>query len=142
MSFLPINLKEARARGWDELDIIIVTGDAYIDHPSFGASIIGRVLENAGFRVGIIPQPNPKNDKDFLALGIPSLFFGVTAGNMDSMVNHYTAQRKLRNDDAYTPNGEIGKRPDRAGDGTHRSRCGPAPRQHGASTLGRRAERR
>lgn len=114
MSFLPINLKEAKARGWDKLDIIIVTGDAYIDHPSFGASIIGRVLENAGFRVGIIPQPNPKNDKDFLALGIPSLFFGVTAGNMDSMVSNYTAQRKKRNNDAYSPDGISGLRPDRA----------------------------
>ena len=114
MPFLPINLKEAKARGWDKLDIIIVTGDAYIDHPSFGASIIGRVLENAGFRVGIIPQPNPKNDKDFLALGIPSLFLGVTAGNMDSMVSNSTAQRKERNNDAYSPEGISGLRPDRA----------------------------
>ena len=114
MPFLPINLKEAKARGWDELDIIIVTGDAYIDHPSFGAAIIGRVLEKAGFRVGILPQPNPEKDEEFLALGIPHLFFGVTAGNMDSMVSNYTAQRKKRNNDAYSPDGISGLRPDRA----------------------------
>lgn len=114
MSFLPINLKEAKARGWKELDIVIITGDAYIDHPSFGAAIIGRVLEKAGFQVGIIPQPNPDRDQDFLALGIPRLFFGVTAGNMDSMVSNYTAQRKKRNNDAYSPDSIAGLRPDRA----------------------------
>lgn len=114
MSFLPTNLKEAQARGWNELDIVIVSGDAYVDHPSFGAAIIGRYLEAAGFRVGIIPQPNPANDDDFLALGEPRLFFGITAGNMDSMVSNYTAQRKKRNDDAYSPGSRGGMRPDRA----------------------------
>ena len=114
MAFLPTNLAEARARGWDELDVIIINGDAYVDHPSFGAAIIGRHLESAGFRVGIIPQPNPDKDEDFLALGLPRLFFGITGGNMDSMVSNYTAQRKKRNDDAYSPDGKAGLRPDRA----------------------------
>lgn len=114
MAFLPTNLSEAQARGWDELDIIIISGDAYVDHPSFGAAIVGRHLEAAGFRVGIIPQPNPANDEDFLALGQPRLFFGITGGNMDSMVSNYTAQRKKRNDDAYSPDGKAGLRPDRA----------------------------
>ena len=99
---------------WDSCDIIIVTGDAYIDHPSFGMAVIGRVLEAQGFRVGIISQPDWKSADDFRALGKPNLFFGVTAGNMDSMVNHYTSERRIRSDDAYTPDGVAGKRPDRA----------------------------
>ncbi|MCB5246672.1 MAG: YgiQ family radical SAM protein [Candidatus Cloacimonetes bacterium] len=114
MPFLPTDLKEAAARGWNELDIVIVSGDAYVDHPSFGAAIIGRHLEAAGFRVGIIPQPDPGQDSDFMALGKPRLFFGITAGNMDSLVCNYTAQRKKRNDDAYSPGGKAGLRPDRA----------------------------
>jgi len=114
MSFLPMSLAEMADRGWDALDIIIITGDAYVDHPSFGAALIGRTLEAAGYRVGIIAQPDWHRDEDFLALGIPKLFFGITSGNMDSMVNHYTAQRKRRNDDAYSPAGKAGLRPDRA----------------------------
>ncbi len=103
-----------RSRGWDSLDIIIISGDAYVDHPSFAAAIIARSLEAGGYRVGIIPQPDWRKDEDFLALGRPALFFGISAGNMDSMVNHYTAQRKLRHDDAYSPGGVAGLRPDRA----------------------------
>jgi uncharacterized radical SAM protein YgiQ len=114
MHFLPINKQDLNARNWSELDIILITGDAYIDHPSFGAAIIARSLEAAGFRVGIISQPDWRKDEDFLALGKPRLFFGITSGNMDSMVNHYTAQRRLRSDDAYSPGGQSGKRPDRA----------------------------
>ncbi len=109
--FLPTTKKEMQERGWRQLDIIIVSGDAYVDHPSFGAAIIGRYLESYGYRVGIIPQPRWDTDKDFLALGKPKLFFGVTAGNMDSIVNHYTAQRKRRSSDAYSPDGQIGLRP-------------------------------
>ncbi|MEF1254862.1 YgiQ family radical SAM protein [Vibrio sp. M260112] len=112
--FLPTNRKEMDALGWDSCDIIIVTGDAYVDHPSFGMAIIGRLLEAQGFRVGIIAQPEWHNKDAFTALGKPNLFFGITAGNMDSMINRYTADRKLRHDDAYTPNNEGGKRPDRA----------------------------
>ncbi|GAB7220252.1 YgiQ family radical SAM protein [Vibrio comitans] len=112
--FLPTSRKEMDALGWDSCDIIIVTGDAYVDHPSFGMAIIGRVLEAQGFRVGIIAQPRWNNKDDFMKLGKPNLFFGITAGNMDSMINRYTADRKLRHDDAYTPNNEGGKRPDRA----------------------------
>jgi len=100
--------------GWDNCDIIIVSGDAYVDHPSFGMAVIGRTLEAQGFRVGIISQPDWKSAIDFRALGKPNLFFGVTAGNMDSMVNHYTSERRIRSDDAYTPDGMAGKRPDRA----------------------------
>ena len=100
--------------GWDSCDIIIVTGDAYVDHPSFGMAVIGRFLESQGFRVGIISQPDWSNAEDFMKLGKPNLFYGVTAGNMDSMINRYTADLKVRNDDAYTPNAEPGKRPDRA----------------------------
>ena len=114
MPFLPTNLAEAKARNWLELDIIIVNGDAYVDHPSFGAAVIGRYLEAAGFRVGILPQPDWSRDEDFMALGRPRLFFGITAGNMDSLVSNYTAQRKRRNDDAYSPGGVAGLRPDRA----------------------------
>ncbi|EGU60381.1 hypothetical protein VINI7043_15854 [Vibrio nigripulchritudo ATCC 27043] len=102
------------ALGWDSCDIIIVTGDAYVDHPSFGMAIIGRLLESQGFRVGILAQPEWKDKSAFMELGKPNLFFGVTAGNMDSMINRYTADKKLRHDDAYTPNNEGGKRPDRA----------------------------
>ncbi|WP_260258585.1 YgiQ family radical SAM protein [Vibrio intestinalis] len=112
--FLPTSRKEMDALGWDSCDIIIVTGDAYVDHPSFGMAIIGRLLEAQGFRVGIIAQPEWNNKDAFMALGKPNLFFGITAGNMDSMINRYTADRKLRHDDAYTPNNEGGKRPDRA----------------------------
>ncbi|MDD2331316.1 MAG: YgiQ family radical SAM protein [Candidatus Cloacimonetes bacterium] len=99
---------------WERPDIVLISGDAYIDHPSFGTALIGRVLEAAGFRVGIIAQPDWKDPGSVLALGIPRLFFGVSAGNMDSMVNHYTAQKKLRHDDAYSPEGKSGLRPDRA----------------------------
>ncbi|MGF1873298.1 YgiQ family radical SAM protein [Photobacterium indicum] len=112
--FLPTTRKEMDALGWDSCDIIIVTGDAYVDHPSFGMAIIGRLLESQGFRVGIISQPKWDNKDAFMELGQPNLFFGLTAGNMDSMINRYTADRKLRHDDAYTPNNEGGKRPDRA----------------------------
>lgn len=112
--FLPTSRKEMDALGWDSCDIIIVTGDAYVDHPSFGMAIIGRLLENQGFRVGIIDQPNWQNKNDFLALGKPNLFFGIAAGNMDSMINHYTADKRTRSGDAYTPDDKAGKRPDRA----------------------------
>jgi len=101
------------ALGWDACDIVLVTGDAYVDHPSFGMAIIGRLLEAQGFRVGIIAQPDWQSAEPFKALGKPRLFFGVTGGNMDSMVNRYTADRRLRHDDAYTPAGEGGRRPDR-----------------------------
>ena len=112
--FLPMSRKEMDILGWDTCDIIIVTGDAYVDHPSFGMAIIGRMLESQGFRVGIISQPDWRSKDAFMALGKPNLFFGVTAGNMDSMINRYTAERRMRHDDAYTPNDEGGKRPDRA----------------------------
>ncbi len=111
---LPMNRDEMEQLGWDACDVILVTGDAYIDHPSFGMALIGRLLEAQGFRVGIISQPNWRNVEDFRKLGKPNLFFGVTGGNMDSMVNRYTADKKIRSNDAYTPNGEAGKRPDRA----------------------------
>jgi uncharacterized radical SAM protein YgiQ len=112
--FLPMSREEMTQLGWDSCDIIIVTGDAYVDHPSFGMSVIGRMLENQGFRVGIIAQPDWQSADPFKALGKPNLFFGVTAGNMDSMINRYTADRKIRTDDAYTPGDVGGKRPDRA----------------------------
>jgi hypothetical protein len=111
---LPMSRAEMDALGWDECDIIIVTGDAYIDHPSFGMAVVGRSLERAGFRVGIIAQPDWLSAAPFTVLGRPRLFFGVTAGNMDSMVNRYTSSRRIRKDDAYTPNAEPDKRPDRA----------------------------
>ena len=111
--FLPMSRAEMDELGWDSCDIIIVTGDAYVDHPSFGMAIIGRLLEAQGFRVGIIAQPDWHSKVPFEALGKPNLFFGVAAGNMDSMINRYTADRKVRNDDAYTPGGIGGKRPDR-----------------------------
>ncbi|WP_300854711.1 YgiQ family radical SAM protein [uncultured Alistipes sp.] len=113
--FLPTTIKEVRERGWDALDVILFTGDAYIDHPAFGAAVVGRLIEAEGCRVAIVPQPNWRDDlRDFTKLGAPRLFFGVTAGAMDSMVNHYTANLRLRHDDAYTPGGRAGFRPDRA----------------------------
>ena len=112
--FLPMSRQEMQQLGWDSCDIIIVTGDAYVDHPSFGMAVIGRMLEDQGFRVGILAQPDWHSADPFQALGRPNLFFGVTAGNMDSMINRYTADRKIRSDDAYTPGGVAGKRPDRA----------------------------
>ena len=112
--FLPTSREEMAALGWDSCDIIVVTGDAYVDHPSFGMAVIGRMLEAQGFRVGIIAQPDWQSADPFKALGKPNLFFGVTAGNMDSMINRYTADRKIRSDDAYTPGDIGGKRPDRA----------------------------
>jgi uncharacterized radical SAM protein YgiQ len=111
---LPMNRAQMEELGWDSCDIILVTGDAYVDHPSFGMAVIGRTLEAQGFRVGIISQPDWRSVEDFKTLGPPNLFFGVTAGNMDSMVNRYTADRKIRSNDAYSPNGEGGKRPDRS----------------------------
>ena len=112
--FLPMSRAEMDTLGWDSCDIIIVTGDAYVDHPSFGMAVIGRVLEAQGFRVGIIAQPAWQSKQAFMQLGKPNLFFGVAAGNMDSMINRYTADRKIRSDDAYTPDNVGGKRPDRA----------------------------
>ncbi|MCU7840157.1 MAG: YgiQ family radical SAM protein [Candidatus Thiodiazotropha sp. (ex Troendleina suluensis)] len=111
---LPMDRDEMDALGWDSCDIIIVTGDAYVDHPSFGMALIGRLLEAQGFRVGVIAQPDWSHAEAFRQLGRPNLFFGITAGNMDSMVNRYTADRRIRSDDAYTPDGESGKRPDRS----------------------------
>ncbi|MET1253981.1 YgiQ family radical SAM protein [Aliikangiella maris] len=112
--FLPMSRPEMDALGWDSCDIIIVTGDAYVDHPSFGMAVIGRFLESQGFRVGIISQPDWNDPEAFKALGKPNLFFGITAGNMDSMINRYTADKRLRSEDAYTPHAAAGKRPDRA----------------------------
>src|SRR6201997_5787134 len=111
--FLPMSRTEMTALGWDACDIVWGTGDAYVDHPSFGMAIIGRLLEAQGFKVGIIAQPDWQSAEPFKALGKPTVFFGVTGGNMDSMVNRYTADRRLRHDDAYTPGGEGGRRPDR-----------------------------
>jgi len=113
--WLPISLKEVKERGWDQLDIILISGDAYVDHPSFGVAVIGRILEKEGYKVAILPQPNWRDDlRDFTKLGKPRLFFGITAGNMDSMVNHYTANRRLRSNDAYSIGNQTGFRPDRA----------------------------
>ena len=112
--FLPMSRAEMDALGWDSCDIIVVTGDAYVDHPSFGMAIVGRLLESQGFRVGIIAQPDWQSADPFRELGKPNLFFGITAGNMDSMVNRYTSDRRIRSDDAYTPGGEGGRRPDRS----------------------------
>ncbi len=112
--FLPMSRAEMEVLGWDECDVILVTGDAYVDHPSFGMAIIGRLLEAQGFRVGIIAQPDWQSAEPFKALGRPALYFGVTGGNMDSMVNRYTADRRLRHNDSYTPDGEGGRRPDRS----------------------------
>jgi len=113
--WLPTTKKEVEARGWDSVDVIFFTGDAYVDHPSFGAAVIGRILEAEGIRVAIVPQPNWQDDlRDFKKLGKPNLYFAVTAGNMDSMVNHYTANKRKRSNDAYTPGGRQGQRPDYA----------------------------
>ncbi len=112
--FLPMSRAEMDELGWDSCDIILVTGDAYVDHPSFGMALVGRVLEAQGFRVGMISQPAWQNPEAFRTLGRPNLFFGVTAGNMDSLVNRYTSDRRIRSDDAYTPGGEAGRRPDRS----------------------------
>ncbi|MVM41463.1 YgiQ family radical SAM protein [Spirosoma sp. HMF3257] len=113
--WLPLTMKEVEKRGWDEVDIVLVSGDAYVDHPAFGTAVIGRIMESEGFRVAIIAQPNWKDDlRDFRKFGKPKYFFGVTAGCMDSMVNHYTANKRLRSNDSYTPGGEAGFRPDYA----------------------------
>lgn len=112
--WLPTTLKEVRKRGWEELDVIIFSGDAYVDHPSFGCAVIGRIVESCGLKVAIVPQPNWKDDRDFTKLGKPRLFFGVTGGCMDPMVNHYTASKRKRSTDAYTPGGKSGFRPDYA----------------------------
>lgn len=115
MKWFPTSRKEMEVMGWERADVILFTGDAYIDHPSFGAAVIARVLESAGMKVAVVPQPNWRDDlRDFTKLGEPRYFFAVTAGNMDSMVNHYTAARRLRSDDAYTPGGAAGFRPDYA----------------------------
>src|SRR5260370_140536 len=111
---LPVSRAEMAARGWDYVDIVFVTGDAYIDHPSFAMAILGRVLEAAGFRVAILSQPDWHSCAPWRQFGRPRLFFGISAGNMDSLINHYTANKKVRNDDAYSPGGRIGLRPDRA----------------------------
>src|SRR5436190_8073417 len=111
---LPISHAEMAARGWNSVDVVFVTGDAYVDHPSFAMAILGRVLEQAGFRVAVLSQPRWQSCEDWRRFGRPRLFFAVSAGNMDSMINHYTANKKVRNDDAYSPGGRIGLRPDRA----------------------------
>src|SRR6186997_566331 len=112
--FLPMTRADMAERGWDCVDIVFVTGDAYIDHPSFAMAILGRVLEAGGFRVGIVSQPDWRKVDDWRRFGRPRLFFAISAGNMDSMINHYTANKKVRNADAYSPGGRIGLRPDRA----------------------------
>ncbi|MBR0254879.1 MAG: DUF3362 domain-containing protein [Bacteroidales bacterium] len=115
MNFLPTSKKEMDALGWEQADVILFMGDAYVDHPSFGVAVIARVLEDKGYKVAVVPQPNWRDDlRDFRKLGRPRLFFGVGAGAMDSLVNHYTAAKRLRSDDAYTPEGRAGARPDRA----------------------------
>ena len=111
--WLPTSVKEMKAHGWDEVDVVLFSGDAYVDHPSFGAAVIGRILQARGLKVAIVPQPNWRDDlRDFKKFGRPRLFFGISAGAMDSMVNHYTANRRRRSDDAYTPDGRYGMRPD------------------------------
>ena len=113
LEWLPTSVKEMRALGWDHVDVVLFSGDAYVDHPSFAAAVIGRSLQAAGYKVAIVPQPNWRDDlRDFKKFGAPRLFFGVSAGAMDSMVNHYTANRRRRSDDAYTPDGRHGMRPD------------------------------
>ena len=113
--WLPTTRDEMEARGWDYVDVILVSGDAYVDHPAFGSAVVGRLIEREGFRVAILAQPNWRDDlRDFKKLGAPRHFFGVTAGCMDSMVNRYTAAKKLRSEDAYTPGGAHGFRPDYA----------------------------
>ena len=111
--FLPTSVKEMKALGWTHVDVVLFSGDAYVDHPSFGAAVIGRTLQAAGYNVAIVPQPNWQDDlRDFKKFGTPRLFFGISAGAMDSMVNHYTAARRRRSDDAYTAGGRHGARPD------------------------------
>ena len=113
--WLPITKKEVEKRGWGELDVILISGDAYIDHPTYGTAVIGRIIESEGFKIAVIPQPNWQDDlRDFKKLGAPKYFFGITAGCMDSMVNHYTANKRLRSTDSYTPGGKAGFRPDYA----------------------------
>src|SRR5512132_2543823 len=112
--FLPTCRADVRARGWDELDVVIVSGDAYVDHPAFGPPLIARFLESRGFRVGLLPQPDWHSAEPFRALGRPRLFFGVSAGNLDSMLNRLTAQKKNRSEDPYSPGGRTNCRPDRA----------------------------
>ncbi len=115
VGFLPTSREEMDALSWDQADIILVSGDAYVDHPSFGVSVMGRLAESMGLRVAVLPQPNWRDDlRDFRKLGEPRLFFGVSAGAMDSMINHYTALKRRRSDDAYTPGGRAGFRPDMA----------------------------
>ena len=113
-TFLPTSRSEMEARGWDSADVVFVSGDAYVDHPSFAAAILGRWLEAHGFRVAILAQPDWRSAEAWREFGAPRLFYAVSAGNMDSMINHYTANRKRRNADAYSPGGQIGLRPDRA----------------------------
>lgn len=113
LQWLPTSAKEMKERGWENADVILFSGDAYVDHPSFGAAVIGRLLESLGLKTAIVPQPNWRDDlRDFRKLGRPNLFFGISAGSMDSMVNHYTASKRLRSEDAYTPAGKVGARPD------------------------------
>ena len=115
ISFFPTSVKEMRELGWEQADVILFTGDAFVDHPAFGAAVVARVLEKAGYTVAIVPQPNWRDDlRDFKKLGLPKLFFGVTSGNMDSMINHYTANKRLRSNDAFTPGNKTGQRPDYA----------------------------
>ena len=113
-SFLPMSKEEISARGWQQLDFIIISGDAYVDHPSFGTAIIGRLLEAKGFRIGLIAQPDWKNLEEFKKLGRPALGFLISAGNLDSMVSNYSVSKKRRKADAYSPGGRTGLRPDRA----------------------------
>ena len=134
--FLPMSREEMDLLGWDSCDIILVTGDAYVDHPSFGMAVIGRTLEAQGFRVGIIAQPDWRSQA-FKALGRPNLYFGITAGNMDSMVNHYTADRRIRSDDSYTAGGKHGSRPDRAVL-VYSQRCRRPTRKRPSSSAGSR----
>ena len=113
--WIPVTKKEVEQRGWDQLDVILISGDAYVDHPSFGTAVIARIIEKEGYKVAIVPQPNWQDDlRDFKKLGEPRLFFGVNAGVMDSMVNHYTAHKRLRSNDAYTPGDRAKARPDYA----------------------------
>jgi len=113
--WLPTTKKEQEIRGWNEVDVVLFSGDAYVDHPSFGAAVVGRWLESLGLKVALVPQPDWRGDhRDFTKMGRPRLFFAVTGGNMDSMVNHYTANKRLRSDDAYTADGKSGARPDYA----------------------------
>jgi len=114
-NFFPTSIKEMRELGWEQADVLLFTGDAFVDHPAFGTAVVARVLEHAGYKVAIVPQPNWRDDlRDFKKMGAPKLFFGVTSGNMDSMVNHYTANKRLRSNDAFTPGNKAHQRPDYA----------------------------